>query len=48
MMGRLMLSAGYEDFKDAVSGSKTLQEYLDSQDYSFKDYELIILYANNY
>ncbi len=48
MMGRLMLSAGYEDFKEAVSGSEALQKYLDSQDYSFQDYELIILYANNY
>ena len=48
MMGRLMLSAGYEDFKEAVSGSEALQKYLDSQDYSFQDYELIILNANNY
>lgn len=48
MMGRLMLSAGYEDFKDVVSGAETLQKYLDSQDNSFQDYELIILYANNF
>ena len=48
MMGRLMMSAGYEDFKEAVSGSEMLRKYIDSQDYSFQDYELIILYANKY
>lgn len=48
LMGRLMLSAGYEAFKGAVSRSEALKKYLDTQDYSFQDYELIILFANNF
>jgi len=48
MMGRLMVSADYGAFKESVANSEALKRFLDSQDYSFQDYEFIILFAQNY
>lgn len=48
MMGRLMVSSDYSAFKETVASSEALKKYLDFQDNSFQDYELIILYANNF
>ena len=48
MIGRLMLAAEYGAFKDIVSSSETLKNYLDNLYYGFEDYELIIMYANSF
>lgn len=48
MIGRLMVAAEYEAFKDAVSSLESLRKYLDSPYYDFEDYELIIMYANSF
>ena len=48
MIGRLMLAAEYGAFKDIVSGSEALKNYLDNLYSGFEDYELIIIYANSF